>query len=228
MLPGFVKLIETIIYPDEKSEESAYIKKILAEYRNKRPLYEEFRSAVHKLLDALLKEKNYKYQVVSRTKTPERLREKLIRKSSQGIRYRDLRDIEDLAGVRVLFYSEADKDRFLKELRREVDGNFYVEDKKHKNGYEAMHIIMSFGAKRLGLSEYRHFKDLKSEIQITSILRHTWAEIEHDFIYKDIAGLKNRDPEKFAMMEQKLEYILEKHIKQASSEFEKIMNWAEE
>jgi ppGpp synthetase/RelA/SpoT-type nucleotidyltranferase len=223
MTNRFLKLLEVIFNREDKSDEGLYIKKILAEYRNKKPLYEEFRLAVHKLLDALLKENNYKYQIVSRTKTPERLREKLLRKNKDGIRYKSLNEIEDLSGVRVLFYSEADKERFVKELKREMDGITQIQDKKQTSGYEATHIIMTFGEKRLQLPEYKHFYDLKSEVQITSILRHTWAEIEHDFIYKDITGLKKRDPEKFLIIEHKLEEILEKHIKKASVEFEEII-----
>jgi len=223
MLDRFKKLIEALVYREDKSEEGLYVKKILSEYRNKRPLHEEFRLAVHKLLDALLKEKNYKYQIVSRTKTPERLREKLIRKSGEGTRYRSLSEIEDLTGVRVLFYSEADKNRFVKELKRDMDGTTQIQNKKQKNGYEAVHIVMTFGEKRLQLPEYKHFFDLKSEIQVTSVLRHAWSEIEHDFIYKDINGLKKRDPEKFALMEKRLGEILEKHIKQASVDFEEVI-----
>ena len=228
MLSRFLKLIEAIIHREDKSDEGLYVKKILAQYRNKRHLYEEFCFAAHKLLDALLLENNYKYQIVCRTKTLEMLREELVRKCAEGVRYAILDEIEDLAGVRVLFYSEADKERFVKELKKEIDGTIYIENKKRKNGYEATHVIMTLDRKRLELSEYKHFYGLKCEIQVTSILRHTWAEIEHDFIYKDISGLRKRNPEKFAVMRKKLGDILEKHIKQASLEFEEIIKWADE
>src|SRR3989344_3741071 len=223
MLKRFAKFLEAIVYREDTTDEGVYIRKILTDYKNKKPLYEEFRAAVYKLIDSLLKDSNYKYQIVSRTKTPERLREKLLRKSAEGVRYKSLNEIEDLAGIRVLFYSEGDVERFVKELRKEIGNNIQIEDKKQKSGYEAVHIVMSFGPERLKLSEYKHFDDLKSEIQVTSILRHTWAEIEHDFIYKDISGLKKRDPEKFAIVEQKLSEILENHIKQASAQFEEIV-----
>jgi ppGpp synthetase/RelA/SpoT-type nucleotidyltranferase len=223
MLEKFLKLVDAVINREDTTEESAYIKKILTDYRNKRHIYDDFRDVVHKLIDSLLREKNYKYQIVSRTKMPDRLREKLIRKNKQGIRYRNLDDVEDLVGVRVLFYSEADKERFIKDLKKEVDVIMHIEDRKQDGGYEATHVVVTFGEKRLQLSEYKHFFDLKGEIQITSILRHAWAEIEHDFIYKDIGGLKKRDPEKFTLMKQKLSEILEKHIKQASKEFEEII-----
>jgi putative GTP pyrophosphokinase len=227
MLPRLLKMVEAIMERNEE-DEGSYVKKILYQYRNKRPLYEEFRAAVHKLLETLLKDHNFKYQLTSRTKSPERLREKLIRKSLQGIRYQTLDDIEDLTGVRVLFYSESDKEKFLKILKRAVDGTMNIEPKQQKSGYDATHVIMTFGPRRLALPEYRHFVDLKAEIQITSILRHTWAEIEHDFIYKDISGLKKRDPEKFMVMQEKLGQILDKHIKQASIEFEEVIKLADE
>ena len=89
-------------------------------------------------------------------------------------------------------------------------------------------MAMTLGEKRLELCEYKQFRGLKCEIQITSILRHTWAEIEHDFIYKDIVGLKKSNPEKFAAMREKLAEIMEKHIKLASAEFEELIKWAEE
>lgn len=224
----FFKLIESILRKEDITEEGKYVKKILDDYRSKRPLYEEFCSVVHKLLDAMLKDGNYKYQIVHRTKTLERLREKLIRKNREGIRYRNLNEVEDLAGVRILFYSEADKEKFVRQLKREVGETIQIMERKLKNGYEATHVIMSFGAKRLELPEYKHFYDLKAEVQVTSILRHTWAEIEHDFIYKDISGLKRRDPEKFAIVERRLGEILEKYIKQASLEFEKIIKFMDE
>ena len=224
----FLNFVADILRREDTSEEGQYIKLILAEYRNKRPLYEEFCAAVHKLLDSLLKENHYKYQIVSRTKTPERLREKLIRKSAAGIRYKDLSGIQDLAGIRVLFYSERDKERFVKHLKREINGTINLEDRRRRGGYEATHVVMALDPKRLELSEYKRFAKLECEIQITSLLRHAWAEIEHDFIYKDIMGLKGTDPKKFALMEQQLGKILDTHIKKASQEFEEVMKIVDE
>jgi ppGpp synthetase/RelA/SpoT-type nucleotidyltranferase len=200
-----------------------YRRRILAEYRLKQPQYEEFCVAVHKLVDLFLREGGYKHQLVYRVKSPERLREKLIRKAEQGIVYEKLSDIEDLAGLRVIFYSEGDKNRFITEIQDEVSGAIRIEEKSMKSGYNATHLIVAFGPSRLTLSEYKHFEGLKSEIQVTTILRHAWAEIEHDLIYKDISGLKEHDPEKFALMREKLEEIMETHIKKASAEFEDVM-----
>lgn len=224
----FFKLIEAIVRREKNDKDTIYVRKLMAEYRSKMHLYEEFRQAVHKLVDAFLEERGYKYQIVSRTKTPERLREKLFRKLGEGHRYPHLSEIEDLAGVRVLFYSDADKERFARQLKKEIDGTLYIRERKKDTGYEATHVIMTLGDKRLSLAEYKHFRDMRAEIQLTSILQHAWAEIEHDFIYKDISGLRQRDPQKFAHMEKKMAEILEKYIKKASQEFEDLMRGAEE
>ena len=51
-------------------------------------------------------------------------------------------------------------------------------------GYLSLHYVVSFLPSRLSLTEYRNFAEYKAEIQIRSILQHTWAEIEHDLGYK--------------------------------------------
>lgn len=224
MNTSLINRIRTIMNPQTYMGEKSYVDNILIEYKNKRPNYEEFRTASHKAIEALLKEEGYKYQILSRTKTPERLKEKLIRKKEEGIQYNSLDDIEDLVGLRVIFYTEHDKEKFIKKIKSEIGGLMKIEEIEKDNGYQATHIIMSFGPKRTKLSEYKHFDNLKSEIQITSILHHAWAEIEHDLIYKDINGLKARDPEKFELMKHKMKQLMETYIKKAADELEKIIN----
>lgn len=223
MSTRFFRALQAVFDRGKGDNHAEYRRRILAEYKTKRPQYEEFCVAVHKLLDLFLKEGGYKHQLVYRVKSPERLHEKLVRKTEQGIMYGKLSDIEDLAGLRVIFYSEGEKERFIKEIKDEISGAIRIEEKKSKSGYNATHLIVAFGPSRLKLREYKHFEGLKSEIQATTILRHAWAEIEHDLIYKDISGLKEQDPEKFALMREKLEGIMEKHIKKASVEFEEVM-----
>lgn len=223
MTSRFFQAFQAVINRGEKDRHAEYRRRILAEYRAKRPQYEEFCIAVHKLLDLFLREGEYKHQLTYRVKSPERLHEKLIRKAEQGITYEQLSDIEDLAGLRVIFYSEKEKERFINAIKNEVGGAIRIEEKQKPSGYKATHLIVAFGPARLKLREYKHFEGLKSEIQVTTILRHAWAEIEHDLIYKDISGMKEHDPEKFALMREKLEEIMEKHIKKASVEFEEVM-----
>ncbi|MBI5139096.1 hypothetical protein HZA26_00580 [Candidatus Nomurabacteria bacterium] len=222
MFAQFWNNILALLNPQYKKEDE-YLSDILAEYKSKHPIYEEFRLVSHKALEALLKEGKYKYQISSRTKTIDRLKEKLIRKKEKGIYYKDIKDIEDLVGLRVIFYTERDREKFIKKIISEIDGFLKIEEREKDNGYKATHIIMSFGPKRLKLSEYKHFRDLKSELQITSILHHAWAEIEHDLIYKDINNLKTRNPERFENIKEKMNQLLEKYIKKAAKELEEVI-----
>ncbi|HEY4503180.1 MAG TPA: hypothetical protein VJC14_01980 [Candidatus Paceibacterota bacterium] len=215
--------IIAFVNPVRFKEETSYLENILNEYKSKRPNYEEFRVAAHKTLEALLKEFEYKYQIVSRTKTHARLEEKLLRKAEKGTYYHSVEEVEDLVGIRVIFYTESDREKFAKQIKDEIGGFMKIEERQNENGYKATHIVMSFGPKRVKLSEYKHFHGLKSEVQITSILHHAWAEVEHDLIYKDINNLKSRDPAKFELMKEKMNKLLEKYIKKAAEELENIM-----
>lgn len=64
---------------------------------------------------------------------------------------------------------------------------------------------MSLNKERGFLKEYSAFKDLKLEIQIRSILQHTWAEIEHDIGYKSELEVPKSIRRKFSRMAGLLE-----------------------
>jgi len=219
----FLDKIINLFNPNEYKEEGEYVGGILAEYKEKWSNYEEFRVVSHRMIEALLEEGGYKYQISSRTKTIERLKEKLIRKKKEGRHYNSLEEIEDLVGIRVIFYTEHDKAKFIKEIKKEISGSIKLEEREKNSGYHATHIVMTFGPKRLQLSEYRRFDEFKSEIQITSIFHHAWAEVEHDLIYKDIHGFKQRDKKKFELIKQKMQELMEKYIKKAAQELEEII-----
>jgi ppGpp synthetase/RelA/SpoT-type nucleotidyltranferase len=224
MLINFAKKFKFILYSlKEKISSSDITHVILEEYKIRRPLYEDFCVTLQKILDAFLMHGNYKYHIACRTKTLKSLEEKIVNKMKIGKIYTSLNNVEDLAGIRVIFYSEKDKNRFLKEIRSELSGIISIDIKEKDNGYRATHFIVSLGNKRLKLSEYKRFAGLVGEIQVTSIFYHAWSEIEHDFVYKDIKNLKEKDPEKFENMQKKISMVMNKHIKKASAEFEEIV-----
>ncbi|MFA5022747.1 MAG: hypothetical protein WC385_01445 [Candidatus Paceibacterota bacterium] len=197
--------------------------KIILEYKNQKPLHEAFSLVMKKLIEALLSQGKYKYQLSVRVKDIEKLEEKIERKHNLGARYKRLSDIEDLVGIRIIFYTEADKEAFLKDLKNEIMGNIRIEEIERDSGYMATHAIVSLGRRRLKLVEYEPFKGLKCEIQITSAIYHAWAELEHDLIYKDINGLEKLYPDKYKLAKEKLREILNKYIKRAVAEFEEVM-----
>jgi putative GTP pyrophosphokinase len=60
---------------------------------------------------------------------------------------------------------------------------------EEKLGYQSVHYIVKLKATRSKLPEYGRFRNLVAEVQVRTILQHTWAEIEHDIQYKSIATL---------------------------------------
>lgn len=222
MLKNFFKTLEKIISNNEENEDF-FREKIISDFKAEKQNYELFSSTIHKLIEALLIQGGYKYQLHSRVKDLTRLEEKIKRKHLLGKSYKKLSDIEDLVGLRIIFYTERDKVKFINDIKKEITGLFRFEEKAKGNGYSAVHIIASFGKKRLALAEYKQFAGLKCEIQITSAIHHAWAEVEHDIIYKDINGLENISPEKYRHAKIRLSEILEKYIKKASAEFEEVI-----
>jgi len=200
-----------------------YVRKLVDEFRDERSLYGDFCLAIFQLLNGLLQDGGYKYQIFYRVKDIEKLEEKLIRKKNEGKVYDGLKEIEDLAGIRIIFYLESDKDQFIRDIFDEISGDLKLEENKKETGYEATHIVAGLGPKRLHLSEYRKFDGLKYEIQLTSILHHAWAEIEHDIFYKEGAEIKKLHPKKLKHLRKRMARLMKKHINKASSQFEEIM-----
>ena len=97
-----------------------------------------------------------------------------------------------------------------------------IEEFKKTNGYRAKHIVVRLGAKRLELSEYKKFRGLRCEIQLLSIFNHVWAELEHDWLYKNIHGLKIKNPGRYEILRTQMEDVFKNYVKKLSSKFESI------
>ena len=67
-------------------------------------------------------------------------------------------------------------------------------------GYASVHYIASLKGSRTSSPEYSRFQNIKFEVQIRSILQHTWAEIEHDLQYKSQESLPRELRRKFARL----------------------------
>lgn len=68
------------------------------------------------------------------------------------------------------------------DLENTIDKRKAIDPEKF--GYMSLHYVVKLNENRLTLPEYKNYKDKKIEIQIRTILQHTWAEIEHDLGYK--------------------------------------------
>jgi len=164
------------------------IAKILSEYDSEKNLYRDFAENCESLLGKLLSVERYRvHSVTSRLKDRDRLEDKLRR---EGKYYKQLCDVTDTAGVRIIthFEDEVDKIGTLVEREFKVDPERSIDKRKvldpDRFGYLSLHYICGLHADRLKLSENRRYAGLPCEIQIRSILQHAWAEIEHDLGYK--------------------------------------------
>lgn len=172
---------------------------IVFQYKKKQRLYSDFALAIQSILEQLLKSHDYKYTFVNcRAKDLVKLKEKIVKKEKEGKVYKKLESIEDLAGVRVIFYLESDRKKFLEILENEFGGNARIENEDKENGYKATHVILSLDKKRSSLAEYKKYSGLKCEVQLTSIFYHAWSELEHDITYKKDETLKKYGLEKLS------------------------------
>lgn len=162
---------------------------IMLEYLNEKEDYEAFAAKLKSLLSELLTDAGIQFHsIVARAKEAESLYAKLSRKPYQ---YRSLRDVQDLAGLRIVTYFHDDvravarilEEEFTIDREQSIDKSTLLD--ANEFGYLSVHYVVELSPKRLALGEYRRFADMDAEIQVRSILQHAWAEIEHDLGYKN-------------------------------------------
>ena len=198
--------------------------KILKEYKQRAGLYQEFTRAVSCLLESMLNKSGYKYHISSRVKEIRSLENKIIRKKLKGKIYKKLKDIQDIAGVRIIFYTEHDRKKFIGSIEKEFKTSLKMKKTFKLSGYRAIHAILHLGPERLRLAEYKAFGGLPCEIQLCLILEHAWAEIEHDILYKENRGYTELDRLRHLFMKERMERIMKNQINNASKEIERIVS----
>lgn len=202
------------------------------EYRkNGKQLYADFAELIKRLLaEAVAKDTKcprvQAYQ--SRAKGASSLKRKL---ENRGIL--DAPDIEltikDLAGVRVILYTNPDVDAFLQ--RRIIPEIFKVHwdevkahhptDENERLKYEAFHYVVSLPDELAAHEEYARFRGLRCEIQIQTLLSHAWAESSHDIIYKgaDAPGFGSKAVD---ALRAQLNKTMDEYLKPAGYELDKV------
>lgn len=160
----------------------------LGEYDACYALHKAYTDKLRGLLAELLEqEKVHIHSVTSRVKPRDSLAEKLQRPTAH---YSSLSEVTDLSGVRITTYFSDGVDKAAELIRREFDllPEFCVDKRAaiapDQFGYLSLHYVVQLSKDRSALPEYRRFPHLRCEIQLRSILQHSWAEIEHDLGYK--------------------------------------------
>lgn len=124
----------------------------------------------------------------SRAKTTDSLVEKLNR---PGKSYQDpFNQIPDLSGIRIVLYYQDDVERVGEIIGREFEIIEKSEEDQFRNyspdqfGYLSRHYIVKLSQQRASLAEWNGFKELHSEIQVRTVLQHSWAAVSHALQYK--------------------------------------------
>lgn len=190
---------------------------ILAKFDQLYPVYQDLTQVVENLLKGILQLKDINvHSITSRVKERASLKKKVSREDDK---YTKLEDITDLAGIRIITYFADQVDliagiveqEFHVDRENSVDKRILIDPDKF--GYLSIHYVVELPPNRLQLIEYQRFKDCKVEIQIRSILQHTWAEIEHDLGYKTKQAVPREIRRSFSRLAGLLELADEEFIK---------------
>lgn len=191
-------------------------------YKQLRPTYENFAQNLTVLLRSILEANNIKFHLIEyRAKEIESLKNKIEVKRRNYID--PLKEVMDLCGVRIIVYYQIDIDKIDKLIREnfEVDPINSIDKstilKSNEFGYLSNHYIIRINSARVHLPEWQKFKDLNAEIQLRTVLQHSWAAISHELEYKStfdipdilkrklfrLAGLFELADEEFVQVKQR-------------------------
>jgi len=171
-------------------------------------------------------------QVQQRAKNPNSLRKKLENRGIAATTSLE-KDIKDLAGCRLIFYTNSDVAQFLQSGI--IQDNFDVDWERTKihhpvpgqtepdNLFISNNYVVKLKADRTALPEYAHLAGLWCEVQVQTTLNHAWSEMAHDMIYKKPV-LHGFGGKLFEAIEQRLKMIMKEHLLPAGYEFQKVLD----
>lgn len=181
-------------------------KRIMDEYRAALPGLERLNKLVPEVLRKAIEAEGIRVHTIEhRVKSYDSLAEKLDTKEGK---YRHLADITDVLGLRIICYFSDDVDRICAIIERllTVDWDNSVDKREKLNanafGYMSVHYVVALPED----SGYdTRLCGTKFEVQVRTILQHTWAEIEHDLGYKSDFGVPRSVRRKFSCIASLLE-----------------------
>ncbi|NOS94402.1 MAG: hypothetical protein HOP30_21010 [Cyclobacteriaceae bacterium] len=191
-------------------------------YKQLRPVYESFAQSLIVLLKSILEANTIKFHLIEgRAKDIDSFKNKIEVKRGK---YKDpLQDVMDLCGIRIIVYYQTDidkidkliRDNFKVDLLNSIDKSTIL--RSNEFGYLSNHYIVRINSARVHLPEWKKFKELNAEIQLRTVLQHSWAAISHELEYKSkfdipdilkrklfrLAGLFELADEEFVQVKQR-------------------------
>jgi ppGpp synthetase/RelA/SpoT-type nucleotidyltranferase len=161
-----------------------HVDEVIAEFEKRKELLTSFCERTRSLISECLNDAGIRCQSIqARVKSSRKLREKYTNPKKN---YRRLDDVKDLAALRIITYYEDEVDQAAKVIEREfeIDRTNSIDKRQtdpEKFGYFALNYVCRHSETRRRDVEYKKYANVDCEIQITSILRHAWSEIQHDW-----------------------------------------------
>lgn len=140
---------------------------------------------------------------------------------------------KDLAGVRIIFYTNSDVSRF--QNSGVLRDNFEIDwdrtrihhptaDNAPANElFVSNNYVVRLTDQRAALPEYAPFAGLWCEVQVQTTLNHAWAEMAHDTIYKKPA-LTGFGSELMKGIEARMARIMRDYLAPAGYAFQKVLS----
>lgn len=186
------------------------IDKFISRYTKEFDFYQQAARFAEQELDTALQAAGIRAIVTSRAKSISGLLDKCVKREKKNGPYKNVSkafdDIVDLAGVRVALYFPGERDEVGKAIHRLFKVHAVKEfpegaptEKKRFTGYDAVHYRVRLREQSLADSD-RRYAAAKIEVQVASVLMHAWSEVEHDLVYKPLAGELSED--EYAILDQ--------------------------
>lgn len=161
---------------------------ILDQYHSLLPVYAKMGEIIpQKLKDFFADAGIIVAAVEHRVKTEDSLTGKILRK---GGKYREIFDLTDLIGLRVITFYIDDVDKVASVLERlfEIDWENSVDKRKAHEidsfGYLSLHYICRIPESAYHDPEHPEINKIRFEVQMRTVLQHAWANMNHDTGYK--------------------------------------------
>ena len=188
-------------------ELDTHAQELLAQYDSLLPVYTQMADIIPDKLKGFFDEAGIIVAAVEhRVKARESLAGKLRLK---GGKYRDIFDITDLVGIRVITFYIDDVDKVASVLERlfEIDWENSIDKRKAHEidsfGYLSLHYICRIPESAYTDPEHPEVNKIRFEVQMRTVLQHAWANMNHDTGYKtgvEIPKVYMRDMSRLAGM----------------------------
>ena len=165
-----------------------HAQELLAQYKSFLPVYKQMADVIPERLKEFFAEAGIIVAAVEhRVKAEDSLAGKLELK---GSKYKDIFDITDIVGIRVITFYIDDVDKVASVLERlfEIDWENSIDKRKAHEidsfGYLSLHYICRIPESAYSDPEHPELNKIRFEVQMRTVLQHAWANMNHDTGYK--------------------------------------------